>query len=79
MTEIQVLLDGLIDETLVEDIEQHMDESIASLGVDSLEVMQIVLRIEDILNIEIDYDEFDIASLETPNKIVELLGQYKER
>ena len=73
MKKIVELLKDLVDEEILEkilnDYTNIKDTNIAELGVDSLNVMQIVIRMEDLYGIDIDYDSFEIDQISTPNKI----------
>ena len=67
----------IIEENVLNDImnnsEEYQDISIQEIGVDSLATMEIVLRIEELCNIEINYDTFDIDDISTVGKILRLL------
>ena len=81
MNKLREIFDGLVDETMLKKITNHFDDvadaKLAELGVDSLVVMEIVVRIEDLYDIEIDYDEFEVELIETPRKIIEFIDKRK--
>ncbi|WP_455444522.1 phosphopantetheine-binding protein [Streptococcus salivarius] len=74
---INKVFSGIIEENVLNDImnnsEEYQDISIQEIGVDSLATMEIVLRIEELCNIEINYDTFDIDDISTVGKILRLL------
>lgn len=74
---INEVFSGIIEENVLNDImnnpEEYQDISIQEIGVDSLATMEIVLRIEELCNIEINYDTFDIDDISTVGKILRLL------
>lgn len=74
---VRKLFQGLMtDETLNKlesNLEEYIDCDITSLGIDSLVFMELVLRIEEISNEEIDFDTFDISSISTIRKILSMI------
>lgn len=60
-------------ECIIDEFEEVADFSILQLGVDSLAIMKIIFRLEDILNIEVDYENFDIKQISTPRLIREII------
>ncbi|ALS38441.1 acyl carrier protein [Enterococcus rotai] len=79
---IEKLLSGLVEEKVINDIigniEQFEYVPIKNLGVDSLALMELVLRIEEQAGIEIDFDEFEVDSVSTLNKISHFFNQSEE-
>lgn len=77
MKELERIFKGLVSEETLKNIvgnyEKYADVNIKELGVDSLAIMELVFRIEDIYNIEFDYEKFDIADIGTPQKVVSLI------
>lgn len=66
----------LTDEVLariVADYAGHRDVPLAQLGVDSMSVMGLVLTMQDAFDLNIDFVEFDIATLATLGSIEEYL------
>ncbi|AXJ13286.1 phosphopantetheine-binding protein [Streptococcus pluranimalium] len=74
---INEVFSGIIEESILNGIinnpEEYQDISIKEIGVDSLATMEIVLRIEELCDIEINYDTFDIDDISTVGKILRLL------
>lgn len=69
---LDVFRNLISDEVLVKmeyDFDSIADTNILELGLDSLAIMEIVIRIEEIYKVEIDYDMFEIEYIETPRKI----------
>ncbi|AIQ42140.1 acyl carrier protein [Paenibacillus sp. FSL R7-0297] len=50
------------------------DTNIKELGVDSLAIMELVLRIEESLDIIIDYETFSVEQVATPRLIMNMLA-----
>lgn len=79
MDYLKKLFEGLVDESVLNDIcnnyTDYSDTTLSALGVDSLNVMEIVIRIETIFNVEIDYDDFEIEQIETPRKILKFIEE----
>lgn len=77
MVTLGKLFENLVDDDIVkainDEFEKVADIKLSELGVDSLMVMEIVVRMEDMFNIEIDYDEFELKDIETPRKIREYI------
>lgn len=59
---------------IVNQFEEVADVHIKQLGVDSLAIMELVLRIEETLNISIDYETFTIEQVATPRLIMNMLN-----
>ena len=59
---------------LENEFDKIADTNILELGIDSLATMEIVIRIEEIYNIEIDYDAFEVEYIETPRKIQQYIS-----
>ena len=74
---IREVFSGIIEDSVLNDIlnkpEDYQNISIKEIGVDSLATMEIVLRIEELCHIEIDYETFDIDDISTVGKILTLL------
>lgn len=64
-------------ECIIDEFEEVADFNILQLGVDSLAIMKILFRLEDILNIEVDYENFDIKQISTPRLIREIIDNGK--
>lgn len=58
---------------VVADYAAHRDVPLAQLGVDSMSVMGLVLTMQDAFDLDIDFVEFDIATLATLGSIEEYL------
>jgi len=69
LTWIQQLFAGLLPEPVIaaaiDDFEAYRDIDLADLGLESLAVMQVAIRIEELFGHEIDYDSFQFGSLRT--------------
>ncbi|HEY0222716.1 MAG TPA: acyl carrier protein [Lactovum miscens] len=79
---IEELFKGIVEENELKEMILHtskyLETEIVSLGVDSLALMELVLRIEDLLGQEIDFDTFDIDSVSTVGKIISLISESKD-
>lgn len=74
---INILFNNLLPATTIEEIhndfEGHKETPLTQLGLESLSVMALVVRLEDEFNMEVDYETFDIRSIENLGKIDNLL------
>lgn len=74
---LKEVFEGLVSQDILDCMVTKFDEianvNIMQLGVDSLAVMKIVFRLEDILDIEVDYEEFKIQWIETPQLVLDIL------
>lgn len=81
MEDIVNIFRNLVSEKVLEKIENDfeliIDTNILELGVDSLAVMEIVIRIEEMYKVEIDYSTFEIEYIETPRKILDFIAKLK--
>lgn len=72
------IFNGLVsDDTLnsiINDFEKIADIDIMELGVDSLAIMELVFRIEELIETEIDYENFKIDEIRTPRRILSMLN-----
>ena len=72
--EFEVLQEALVEVMNVAPNEIHMDTTLAGdLGMDSLDAFQIILKIQEILSIELDPRK--IEKVETVRQAVKLLEQ----
>ena len=75
---IRSLLSGLLPDQTVqmvcEDYDSYKDVPLSQLGLDSMAVMGLVLKIETEFGREVDYEAFDIADVSTLNRTKEYLG-----
>ena len=55
------------------DYEKYKSYTLTQLGVDSLAIMGLVLKIEELFNIEIDYETFSINDVDTLEKLFEYI------
>ncbi|EEM55803.1 MULTISPECIES: acyl carrier protein [Bacillus] len=74
---IDTLFKNLLPATTIEEIKLDFDSvkdtPLTQLGLDSLSIMGLVMRLEDEFDFSIDYETFDIKSIETLSKIQSLL------
>ncbi|MBJ8078357.1 acyl carrier protein [Bacillus cereus group sp. N12] len=74
---IDTLFENLLPATTIEEIKLEFDSvkdtPLTQLGLDSLSIMGLVMRLEDEFDFSIDYETFDIKSIETLSKIQSLL------
>lgn len=72
------LLGGLMPEDnltlLMNHHETYADVKLTELGVDSLAMMEVVLRIEENYGKVIDYNTFEVRFIETPRAIHRFLN-----
>lgn len=75
---LEGIFSGLVAPESLQQITCHFDEiadtHIRELGVDSLAVMELVLRIEETLDIAIDYETFSVDQVATPRLILNMLA-----
>jgi thioesterase domain-containing protein len=68
-TWIETLFTGLLPEPVitaaVDDYDTYRDVALTELGLESLAVMQVAIRMADLFGHEIDYDDFQFGSLRT--------------
>ncbi len=65
------------DETLVSSI-NHNDDLINEVGLDSLEMIDFMLQIEEAFSVQLDFDKIDFSDLKSIKSLAEFLsGQYK--
>ena len=65
---IDVLEDNVLDLEMTKDM---MDQNLVDIGVDSLDIMLVMMDIQEKSGVKISDEDAD--SLETPNKIVDFL------
>lgn len=68
-----ILVEELEEELHVEAEKITNDDNLFLLGVDSLNIIKVVLAIEENFDIELDENELVITNLETISKISELI------
>ena len=67
MTDLERKLIGILVEVKETEVaEEYSEDSkiIDDIGLDSLEMINFVLRVEDEFNVEINFDEFDFSYME---------------
>ncbi|NLZ35557.1 MAG: acyl carrier protein [Clostridiales bacterium] len=64
-------------EKIINNYEQYKSYTLLQLGIDSLDIMGLVLDIEKIYNIEIDFEKFDISDIETLEKMEKFIKIFK--
>lgn len=79
--EINKLLTNYIEkndlEKIINNYEQYKSYTLLQLGIDSLDIMGLVLDMEKIYNIEIDFEKFDISDIETLEKMEKFIKIFK--
>lgn len=79
MNWVNELFEGLIEEDMInriiEDFDGYKDVTIFELGVDSLDVMNLVLNIEEKYDKDINFDDFNIDTINTPQKIQDYISE----
>lgn len=80
-TEVVEVLRGLVSDSILDlvknDFDEIADTDVLELGVDSIAIMEIVIRIEEICKTTIDYEKFEIDDIKTPSKIKRLISKIK--
>ncbi|WP_340024225.1 acyl carrier protein [Paenibacillus sp. FSL K6-1096] len=75
---LEEIFSGLVSpETLRQiscNFEDIADIHIKQLGVDSLAIMELVLRIEETMDVNIDYETFSVDEVATPRLILNMLA-----
>ncbi len=56
----------------------HSSDITNEMGVNSLELLNILLKVEDEFNIQIDFDEFDMNNLKSIDKFCNYLTELKQ-
>lgn len=64
-------------EKIINNYEQYKSYTLLQLGIDSLDIMGLVLDMEKIYNIEIDFEKFDISDIETLEKMEKFIKIFK--
>ncbi|MRN57278.1 acyl carrier protein [Paenibacillus monticola] len=73
---IEIISEIKKDPALLETLNGQSD-IIAESGMDSLEMINFILRIEDEFDVEIDFDEFDLSHLGTIDHFLDFVVQRK--
>ncbi len=71
---IKIISEVKNDPSLIEKANNTSD-IINELGVDSLELLNVILKVEDEFNIEIDFDEFDMDYLRSIDTFCKYLSE----
>lgn len=78
---IDEIFSGLVDPSIIEkiklDITKYENIELSNIGVDSLSLMELVLRIEELSEYKFDFDNFDIKSVSTVGKVLKLVDHTK--
>lgn len=64
------------DISLLETLNGQSD-IIEETGMDSLQLINFILKVEDEFDVEIDFDEFDMSHLGTIDKFLDFIAQNK--
>lgn len=74
---ISRLFEGLVSSEVIrminDDFESVGDIDVMELGIDSLAIMELILRIEEVYEISIDYESFCLDEIKTPRRIKQLI------
>lgn len=57
-------------EDIIKDYDKNKDVPLAALGIDSLYMMGIVLKINELVDNKISFDDFKFEDIETLSKII---------
>ena len=71
-----------VDNILAEmNIMDEMDETteLSDLGIDSIQMLEMIVRIEDQFNIEIDDEDLIGENFETIGSVIKMLDKYLEK
>ena len=63
------------EQSTVEPDELDIGDSFASIGIDSLKMVEVIVEIEDTLGILFDDSDLDMEKLKTVEDIIQLAGQ----
>ncbi|MGN7415042.1 MULTISPECIES: acyl carrier protein [Paenibacillus] len=73
------LLHGLIPEDVLKEVENNFEQYICTplnqLGFDSMSTISLVMKLEEQLQIEFDYEQFDPASISSIEGLLKLLRE----
>jgi len=69
---IKIICEVKEDTSLTEKIENSID-LLNEIDIDSLQLINIILKIEDEWDIQIDFDEFDMNSLKSVDSLCEYI------
>ncbi|MEB9674046.1 MULTISPECIES: phosphopantetheine-binding protein [Bacillus cereus group] len=66
-----VLLQGIIEDIPIirGKYQEYADLPLSSIGVDSLNFIQLIMKIESFTSVEIDYFNFDLEEINSLNKL----------
>jgi acyl carrier protein len=73
--EVIIVINGIVGDAVMN--EEDYDTSFKDLGVDSLDMFNILLELEE--KYEIDFPEEDVEKLNTVNLIVAFINENKNR
>ena len=75
---MKIMVDKIIKEkSFFEDITPSL-KLVEDLGLDSLNIVELIVELEELFNIEIDESELDPVTLQTVNQIYSLVEKYVE-
>jgi acyl carrier protein len=69
-------LDIISQQSIVSKDEISIDDSLASIGIDSLKMVELIVALEDELEITFDDSDLDPSQLQTVRTIIDLVEKY---
>jgi len=70
------IINILAGQAIVDSIEIQGEDSLASIGIDSLKMVELIVALEDELTITFEDSDLDPALLPTVNAVIELVRKY---
>ena len=64
------------EQSIVPQNEIDVDDSLASIGIDSLKMVELVVALEDGLGITFDDSDLDHSQLSTVGAVIDLVGKH---
>jgi len=76
MNDFQDIKGIIAEQSVLAEEEFDMDDSLASIGIDSLKMVELIIALEDSLGIAFDDSDLDPSQLVTVKSIIELTERY---
>ena len=76
MIERNDIIKIIYEQSIVSQDEVVIEDSLASIGIDSLKMVELIVALEDGLGITFDDSDLDPSQLQTVRSVVELVGKY---
>lgn len=70
------ILKIISQQSIVSKEEIGIDDSLASIGIDSLKMVELIVALEDGLGITFDDSDLDPSQLPTVGTVIDLVGKY---